>query len=110
MNYSIEFKYRFELLIPLADNEGQPFPAARIEQVSDILVQRFKGCRCQTTSPYLGSWEHRGHLYREDLLLFTVDAPRSDESLSWILRFKNRLKRQFKQIEIYLAVSEMLWL
>jgi hypothetical protein len=44
------------------------------------------------------------------MLLFLVDAPREDDSLSWMLSYKERLKRQFDQIEIYVAVTELLWL
>jgi hypothetical protein len=55
-------------------------------------------------------WRHRGAVYREGLLLFTVDAPRSDETLEWMVRYKERLKRFFNQIEIYLALTELIWL
>jgi hypothetical protein len=47
-------------------------------------------------------------VYREGLLLFTVDSPRSDESLDWMVAYKQRLKPQFNQAEIYLAVTELL--
>jgi len=94
----------------LANNEGRLFPPSKIEQVSETLVRQFQGCRCQPLAPFVGSWKKRGHVYRDNLLLFSVDAPRSDESLNWMLSFKNRLQRQFNQIEIYLAVSELLWL
>lgn len=110
MSYSIEFKYRFELLIPLADNSGDPFPWSKIERVSQALLQRFDGCRSQPLAPHLGFWKYRGVVYREGLLLFTVDAPRSDDSLVWMIAYKERLKRQFSQLEIYLAVLELLWL
>jgi hypothetical protein len=110
VTYSIDFKYRFELLIPLADNRGHLLPSSKVEGVGDTLLGRFGGCRCQPFSPYLGAWKHRGHVYRDNLILFTVDAPRSDESLTWMLAFKARLKRQFDQIEIYVAVSELQWL
>ena len=43
------------------------------------------------------------------VLLFIADAPHSDESLSWLLAYKHRLKREFRQIEIYLAVIEIFW-
>lgn len=110
MRYPIEFKYRFEILIPLADNEGRLFAPDKIQRVGDALLARFSGCRCQPFAPYLGLWKFRGHVYREGLLLFTVDGPRADESLDWMLAFKKRLKQQFGQIEIYLAVTELLWL
>jgi hypothetical protein len=51
--------------------------------------------------------EYRGVVYREGLLLFIVDTPRSDESLAWMVSY-NRLKRQFSQLEIYLSVLELL--
>jgi hypothetical protein len=108
--HSIEFKYRFEVLIPLADNEGRPFPWSRIEGVSTRLPKRFGGCRSQPFAPHLGLWKYRGVVYREGLLLLTVDAPRADASLEWMLAFKQRLKRQFQQLEIYVAVTELLWL
>jgi hypothetical protein len=110
VSYSIEFKYRFELMIPLADNAGRPFPWPKIERVSQALLQRFEGCRSQPLTPHLGLWKYRGVVYREGLLLFIVDTPRSDESLAWMIAYKNRLKRQFSQLEIYLSVLELLWL
>jgi len=42
--------------------------------------------------------------------MFTVDAPRSDESLDWFIEYKEHLKTQLQQVEIYLAVGEVLWL
>jgi len=110
VKYHVQFKYRFELLVPLADNEGRPFPWSKIERVGDSLIRRFGGCRCQPLAPHLGLWKHDGVIYREGLLLFTVDTPRSDESLDWMLDYQQRLKRQFHQLEIYVAVSELLWL
>jgi hypothetical protein len=110
VKFPIEFKYRFEVLIPLADNEGRPFAWSKIERVSSAFLARFEGCRPQPLAPFLGMWMHHGAVYREGLLLFTVDAPRSDESLAWMVRYKERLKRLFDQIDIYLAVTELLWL
>jgi hypothetical protein len=110
VKYTVEFKYRFELLIPAADNRGRPFPWSKIDNVSSTLLERFDGCRSQPLTPYLGMWKFRGKVYREGMLLFIVDAPRSDESLEWMLSYKERLKRHFNQIDLYLAVSELLWL
>ncbi len=110
MKYPIEFKYRFELFIPLADNQGRPFPWSKIERVSHTLLERFGGCRSQPLAPHLGLWSHRDAIYREGLLLFTVDVPRADASLDWMVAYKERLKRQFNRVEIYLAVAELLWL
>ena len=110
MKYAISFKYRFELLIPLFDNEGHPFEPEKILSVHDKLLERFGGCRMEPLSPHIGSWTEAGRIYHDQLLMYTVDAPREDASLDWFQGYKESLKTEFKQVEIYLAVSEVLWL
>ncbi len=110
MTYAIAFKYRFELLIPLLDNEGQPFEAEKIVSVRNQLLSRFGGCRMEPLNPHIGSWTEAEQTYHDQLLMYTVDAPREDASLDWFIEYKESLKTEFKQVEIYLAVSEVLWL
>ena len=110
MTYAIAFKYRFELLIPLLDNEGQPFEAEKIVSVRNQLLSRFGGCRMEPLNPHIGSWTEAEQMYHDQLLMYTVDAPREDASLDWFIEYKESLKTEFKQVEIYLAVSEVLWL
>lgn len=110
MKYPISFKYRFELLLPLTDNEGNPFEPEIFFQVQQDLLERFSGYRCQPLAPHLGAWTEEETTYYDQLLMFTVDAPRSNESLDWFLEYKEHLKVRFRQMEIYLAISEVLWL
>ena len=110
MKYAISFKYRFELLIPLFDNEGQLFEPEKILSVHDKLLERFGGCRMEPLSPHIGSSIESEQVYYDQLLMYTIDAPREDASLNWFQDYKESLKIEFKQVEIYLAVSEILWL
>ncbi len=108
--FSIGMKYRFELLLPLADNEGVYFLAEYFEVVMLDLRQQFGGFRFQPLSPYEDEWEEGAQAFRDRLLLFTTDAPRTDESLTWFVHYKEQLKGKFRQVEIYLAVTEVWWL
>jgi hypothetical protein len=110
MKYPITFKYRFELLLPLTDNEGNPFEPDAFFQVQKNLLDQFGGYRCQPLAPHIGAWTEEAITYYDKLLMFTVDAPRADESLDWFIAYKEHLKPQFQQVEIYLAVGEVLWL
>jgi hypothetical protein len=110
MKYAISFRYRFELLIPLFDNEGQAFEPGKILSVHNKLLERFSGCRMEPLSPHVGSWQEAGIIYHDQLLMYTVDAPRENASLDWFQEYKENLKKEFRQVEIYLAVSEVLWL
>jgi len=99
MRYPIAFKYRFELLLPLMDNQGNEF--AKFFQVQGELLDRFGGYRCQPMAPFVGAWREEEATYQDRLLMFTIDAPRSNDSLDWFVAYKRRLKRRFQQVEIY---------
>jgi len=110
MKYPITFKYRFELLVPLMDNDGNPLEPDAFFQIQNDLLDRFGGYRCQPLAPHIGAWTEETITYYDKLLMFTVDTSRSDESLDWFIEYKEHLKARFLQVEIYLAVSEVLWL
>jgi hypothetical protein len=103
-------KYRYELLLPLYDNEGHPIDPLEITRVREQLGAKFGGYRFQPTAPYHGSWEDAGVTYEDVALLFTVDGPREEADLYWFHDYKEELKKAFRQVEIYLAVSEIIWL
>jgi hypothetical protein len=104
-------KYRFELLIPTCYNDGQRIETTKIQTVRQTLISRFGGCRVQPAAPYQGWWVHEDHTYEDWLILFTVEGDRTDAHLRWFEAYKNRtLLGEFAQEEIYLAVTEIVWL
>lgn len=76
-------KYRFELLIPSAYNDGRLVETAKIQRVRRILISRFGGCRVQPAAPYQGWWIHKDRTYEDWLILFTVEADRTEANLRW---------------------------
>jgi hypothetical protein len=104
-------KYRFELLIPTSYNDGRPVETAKIQTVRHALVARFGGCRVQPAAPYQGWWVHQEQTYEDWLILFTVEGNRAEANLKWFESYKNtKLLEEFDQEEIYLAVTEVVWL
>jgi hypothetical protein len=104
-------KYRFELLIPTTYNDGRPVEAAKIQSVRRTLIERFGGCRIQPSAPFQGWWVHQDHTYEDWLILFTVEADRTEANLDWFERYKlETLLSEFEQEEIYMAVGQVTWL
>jgi hypothetical protein len=104
-------KYRFELLIPTSYNDGRPIETAKIQSVRHTLIDKFGGCRIQPAAPYQGWWVHQNHTYEDWLILFTVEGARTKDNMGWFETYKNQtLLTVFEQEEIYLAVSEVIWL
>ena len=93
---------RFELLLPLRFNDGQPVPDEAIGGALLELRERFGAVSCESQT-IRGMWQHEGNVYRDELVRVFVDAPDSPESREFFLVFKERLKAQFQQIDIWMT-------
>jgi hypothetical protein len=85
--------------------------AAKIQTVRHTLIAQFGGCRTQPAAPYQGWWIQKRQTYEDWLILFTVEGDRTEASLRWFETYKSEtLLREFEQEEIYLAVTDVIWL
>jgi hypothetical protein len=93
---------RFEILLPLRFNDGQ---RVGDEIIADLLLQleRQFGAVSSETQTIRGLWQHEGQSYRDDLVRVFVDAPDSPETRRFFIEFKEVLKTQLKQIDIWMT-------
>ena len=94
-----------EILLPLADNEGQPFAADLHSRVRDELVERFGGVTAFTRSPAEGLWVEDGDRSRDNIVIFEVMADRLDRG--WWRRYRAELESRFRQDEIVVRAREV---
>jgi len=93
---------RFEILLPLQFNDGQPVPDELIGQTLIELRTRFGAASCET-QVILGEWEQHELVFRDKLVRVFVDAPDVAESRQFFVEFKERVKVRFKQIDVWLT-------
>jgi hypothetical protein len=93
---------RYELLLPLRFNDGQPIPNEFIAEALLELEARF-GAVSSETQIIRGYWRHEGQAYRDDLFRIYVDVPDLPESRQFFLEFKERLKTRFQQLDIWMT-------
>ena len=93
---------RFEILLPLRFNDGQPVPGEVIAELLLELRRRF-GAVSSETQTILGMWEHEGSTYRDELARVFVDVPDIPESRQFFAEYKERLKTRLKQIDIWMT-------
>lgn len=92
---------RYEMLLPLRFNDGQPVPQDLVEESLADLRQRFgESCETQTTR---GLWKHEEQVYRDELMRMYVDVPDSPETREFFVQLKERLKARFRQIDIWMT-------
>jgi hypothetical protein len=73
---------RFEILLPLAFNDGRPVPNELIVETLLELEQRF-GAVSSETQTIQGLWQHQGQSYRDNLSRVFVDVPDAPEASSF---------------------------
>ena len=94
-----------EILLPLRDNEGEPFGQALFAQVREELVERFGGVTAFTRSPAEGVWEEGGGRSRDEIVVLDVMAETLDRD--WWHDYRKTLERRFRQDEVVIRASEV---
>jgi hypothetical protein len=93
---------RYEMLLPLRFNDGQPVPDDVVAETLLELEQRF-GAVSSETQTIRGFWHHDGESYRDDLIRVFVDVADEPEHRQFFVEFKEKLKARFGQIDIWVT-------
>jgi hypothetical protein len=93
---------RFEILLPRRHNDGTAVPDALIGETIVMLREKFGAASFETQS-IQGLWQHEGEVYSDDLVRVFVDVTDTDQNRSWFLEFKERLKRDYRQLDIWMT-------
>ncbi len=90
---------RFEILLPLRFNDGQPVPNDLIAE-SLLEIERQFGVISAETQVIRGRWEHRGQIFRDETVRVFVDVPNKRKNREFFVQLKKRLKKRFRQLDI----------
>jgi hypothetical protein len=93
---------RFEILLPLRFNDGQPVPD---ELIADTLLElrtQF-GAVSSETQTIRGVWQHENQVFRDDLIRVFVDARDLPEVREFFTKFKETLKTRFRRLDIWMT-------
>jgi hypothetical protein len=93
---------RFEMLLPKKFNDGDDVPPSVFEDAIGTLKERF-GSVSAETQDIEGYSIHRGEEFNDDLARMYVDVPDTADNLQFFQEFKERLKQQFRQVDIWIA-------
>jgi hypothetical protein len=84
-----------QILLPLADNEGRPFPGADYARLRQELSDRFGGITSYSRAPAEGLWKDGGETSRDDVVIFEVMAETLDRA--WWQGCRVGLEARFRQ-------------
>ncbi|HEY5297896.1 MAG TPA: hypothetical protein VIK59_08210 [Verrucomicrobiae bacterium] len=93
---------RYEILLPLRFNDGQPVPPELVAETVRKLREHF-GAVSWESQPIQGQWQHEGIVYRDDLVRVFVDVADTPENRQFFRQFKEQVKTDFQQLDIWLT-------
>ncbi len=101
-----------EIYLPLDYNDGRAIPESKYISIQRELLNRFGGVTSvQRQFPLQGVWQSGTAIYHDRVVVFSVMDFREEsqlECLRYLERLKGRLKKKLDQLEILIAVAELL--
>ena len=94
---------RYEILLPLAFNDGRPVPRELLADAAAEIQHRFGGVSWEPQA-IEGIWRGGGIEYHDRLNRIFVDAADTPEHRRFFLDLKTRLKAEFQQLDLWLTV------
>jgi len=93
---------RFEILLPLRFNDGQPVPDELVGQTLLDIRQQFSAVSAET-QVIRGHWQHQGEVFRDELIRVFVDVADTGENRAFFVTYKEQLKARFQQLDIWMT-------
>lgn len=88
--------YLIQLLLPLYDNEREPFGREAFDRVRDELTRRFGGVTAFRHAPAEGVWKQgEDSVSRDEVITFEIMSKELDRA--WWSRYRSELEARFRQ-------------
>jgi hypothetical protein len=99
---------RYDLYLPLTDNQGELIPGTVFKAVEQRILARFGGLTAQQQKfPLRGIWQGAGQLYLDQVIILTALDFRPKGSSGFIAQLKQAILRDFAQLEILITEQSL---
>ena len=95
--------YLIQVLLPVLDNNGKPYPEALLAKIRGELVDRFGGITAFVHAPAEGVWAQDSEKVRDKVVLVQVMASNLDRE--WWGGYRRRLEVRLKQESILIHAT-----
>ena len=94
----------YRIYLPLKYNDGSVIEADKVRRIKSELVDRFGAVTVSSLlAPYQGTWKYGGVEFLDDIITIEVVASDDRATKKFFKDFKERLKRELRQIDILIT-------
>lgn len=97
--------YLIQILLPLAGNDGKPFPDETLRGIHRELSDRFGGLTAFSRAPAKGIWRSGRTEARDDIVIVEVMAADLEEE--WWADFRKRTETLLRQDKLIVRAHEI---
>jgi len=97
--------FKIQILLPLNDNKGAPFPPEKIAATQEQLVRKFGGYTAFKRSPAQGMWMYGGERYSDDIVV--VEILTADLDREWWRAFRSHLEKDLEQEHVMIYAQSI---
>ncbi|GAA0535051.1 hypothetical protein FHS83_003139 [Rhizomicrobium palustre] len=97
--------YLIQILLPLSDNDGQPYDEQLMQGLQHRLTERFGGVTAYSRAPAEGWWSAGGMRTKDDIIVVEVMA--RDFDRAWWRALKQELEDSLRQEEIVIRAQAL---
>ena len=95
-----------QLLLPLKDPDGKPFPRSQYRKIREVLTERFGGLTAYTRAPAEGLWDvGDDEVLLDDIVIYEVMV--ADLDREWWRQYRAGLEEEFDQDELVVRAQEI---
>jgi len=87
-----------QILLPVTDNDGKPFPDATLRAIQKELCDRFGGVTAYDRAPAEGIWRSGDGKEKDEIIIVEVMTDELDRD--WWRGFKKRVEAALGQSEL----------
>jgi hypothetical protein len=99
---------KYEIYLPLKYNDGSEIEPEKFKQIREELIAVFGAVTVSSqTAPYQGTWKYGGVDFIDDIIKIEIIAADDRNSTRFFRRFKQRLKRLLRQIDILITEQDI---
>jgi hypothetical protein len=93
-----------QVLLPMYDNDGQPFEKAHYLEVKTVFTEKFGGVTAYVTAPAEGAWRGpSGDPHHDQIVIYEVMTTRLDRP--WWRKMRRELARTFRQEQLVIRTN-----